>query len=185
MNQAEQNRAKKRIGIAMRRFLLGTFPAHKYEMTFGCDRDFLRAFLEFQFQEWMTWENFTERWQIGHVLPLAAFDQTDPKQIRLCWNWVNTRPVFLGNTAISSGHARDILDWRKTHFPNNPAVDLLLQRAVEISEREEPDFRDWTAFTAKNSYHVVWETEEDDGHGHIREPDGEGEGCSGVSERSV
>jgi len=162
MDKSEQNRIKKRIGIALRRFLLGTSPSHKYELTFGCDREFFRAFIEHQFQEWMSWDNFTERWQIGHVVPLCAFDHADQADIRLCWNWVNIRPVYLGCKFVSYERACEILGWREQHF-KNPILDALIERAVSKRWAEEAELVDWTTFKARNSYHVVWEGE-NDGH---------------------
>jgi Prasinovirus endonuclease VII len=69
----------------------------------GCDIDWLKAWIEIQFQPGMAWENaglFT--WHIDHVRPCASFDLTDPKQQELCFHWTNLQPLWAIDNRIKS-----------------------------------------------------------------------------------
>ena len=59
----------------------------------GCTPSELRQHIEAQFRPWMTWDNYGTRWHIDHILPVASFDHSDPKQIRVCWHFSNLRPL--------------------------------------------------------------------------------------------
>lgn len=67
----------------------------------GCSLDHLRAHLEAQFKEGMTWANYGPyrvggpmTWHIDHIKPCAAFDLTDPVQQRACFHWTNLQPLW-------------------------------------------------------------------------------------------
>ncbi|AIQ94736.1 hypothetical protein [Prochlorococcus sp. MIT 0604] len=55
----------------------------------------LRNRIEEQFQEGMSWENWTkEGWHIDHVRPIASFDLNDTEQHKTCFNWRNLQPLL-------------------------------------------------------------------------------------------
>lgn len=59
----------------------------------GCSLNLLRACLEAQFTESMTWEAFMRgEIHIDHEIPCAAFDLTDPEPQRRCFHYSNLRP---------------------------------------------------------------------------------------------
>lgn len=65
----------------------------------GCTVLEWRQWLEFQFQDGMTWENYGQVWEIDHVLPCASFDLSLPEQQKECFHFANTQPLFvLDNT---------------------------------------------------------------------------------------
>ena len=70
----------------------------KYLTDCGCSVTFFRAWIESQFDETMTWENYGNRatvsWSMDHYLPLVAFDLTDPTQKYLAFSWLNFQPCF-------------------------------------------------------------------------------------------
>jgi hypothetical protein len=41
----------------------------------------------------MSWDNYGE-WHVDHIIPVSAFDQTDPEQQKECWNYLNTQPLW-------------------------------------------------------------------------------------------
>ena len=45
------------------------------------------------FTEGMTWDNYGE-WHIDHIIPCAAFDQTDDTERMACWNRRNLRALW-------------------------------------------------------------------------------------------
>lgn len=58
-----------------------------------CTRDHLLRWLESNFDDSMTWDNFGAHWHIDHVIPVSFFDNTNKDQQRLCFHWSNLRPL--------------------------------------------------------------------------------------------
>jgi hypothetical protein len=69
-------------------------------LTFGIDRDGLRAHLESNFQEDMNWHNRginrTEKrcWQIDHKLGCNQFDLSKEEDRKICFNYKNFQPLW-------------------------------------------------------------------------------------------
>jgi hypothetical protein len=80
----------------------------------GCTANQLKRHLESGFKRGMTWDNHGTYWHVDHILPVASFDHTDPKQVAQCWHWTNLRPLD-AKTNIRKGD-------RITH----PQMQLLL-----------------------------------------------------------
>ena len=59
----------------------------------GADIDYYNKWLEYQFDENMTRENYGEYWEIDHIFPIDSFDLTVEDQIYECFDWKNTRPL--------------------------------------------------------------------------------------------
>lgn len=59
----------------------------------GCTIDFFASYLEKQFEEGMTWENYGE-WEIDHIIPCCLFDLTKESHQRICFHYSNTRPLW-------------------------------------------------------------------------------------------
>ena len=56
----------------------------------------LMDYLEGQFTEGMTWENYGE-WHVDHIRPLASFDFTGPdreEQLHAAWSYTNMQPLW-------------------------------------------------------------------------------------------
>lgn len=61
----------------------------KNEIILGCDKEYLKKFLESKFEPWMNWENygkyngeFNYGWDIDHIIPLSSA-QTEEEFIKL------------------------------------------------------------------------------------------------------
>lgn len=68
--------------------------AHSIELI-GCDREHLRAHLERQFAEGMTWDNYGKKgWHIDHIKPCSSFDFGDPAQQKECFHYSNLQPLW-------------------------------------------------------------------------------------------
>ena len=65
----------------------------KYEATLGCTFPTLRKWIEFNFKEDMTWDNFGSKWHLDHVTPCASFDMTIKEHQSLCFHWSNLQPL--------------------------------------------------------------------------------------------
>lgn len=65
---------------------------HRNNLT-GCSTRQLSKHLESTFKRGMSWENYGTRWHVDHIMPCAAFDQTDERQRAQCWHWANLRAL--------------------------------------------------------------------------------------------
>lgn len=61
----------------------------------GCSVKELKEHLEKQFQQDMTWDNWTtDGWHIDHIKPLASFDLTDREQFLKACHYTNLQPLW-------------------------------------------------------------------------------------------
>ena len=63
------------------------------ENYLGTDMNSFLKWIEFQFDNNMSWKNQGSYWHIDHVLPCNSFDLTKEKQIERCFRWTNLRPL--------------------------------------------------------------------------------------------
>lgn len=88
-----------RIASAMRsrvRAAIKSGNGEKAELTMnliGCTVEQLRTFLEADFEEGMTLENYGE-WHIDHIRPCASFNLEDPEEQKKCFHWTNLQPLW-------------------------------------------------------------------------------------------
>ena len=65
-----------------------------YELV-GCSIDELKAHLESQFKEGMSWENYGRYgWHIDHIKPLAKFSLSERENQLKAFNWKNLQPLW-------------------------------------------------------------------------------------------
>ena len=60
----------------------------------GCSADTLCLILEAQFMPGMTWDNYGSAWHVDHIIPLSAYDLTDPEQQREAFHYTNLQPMW-------------------------------------------------------------------------------------------
>ena len=60
-----------------------------------CDINFLKMWLESNFSENMTFENYGKYWQVDHVIPCAKFNLTNDDEIAHCFRWTNLQPLTI------------------------------------------------------------------------------------------
>jgi hypothetical protein len=76
----------------------------------GCSIEFLKTYLESQFQSGMTWENWSMNgWHIDHILPLSSFDLTDREQLLKACHYTNLQPLWAKDN-LSKGKKYDAKD---------------------------------------------------------------------------
>ena len=68
----------------------------------GCSSAELKAHIEKQFKSGMSWRNHGNFWHLDHKKPCAAFDHSDPDQVKECWHFSNLRPLE-GKKNLSDG----------------------------------------------------------------------------------
>lgn len=59
----------------------------------GCSIDYFKKYIEKQFKEGMTWENYG-LWEIDHIIPLASVDLTNKKSFFKVVHYTNMRPLW-------------------------------------------------------------------------------------------
>jgi hypothetical protein len=61
----------------------------------GCSIEELKFYLETQFQEGMSWDNYSlNGWHIDHIVPLTYFDLTDRDQLLKACHYTNLQPLW-------------------------------------------------------------------------------------------
>jgi len=151
---AVQYTEKKRMGIALRRFVTGAAPCYRHMDYFGCDAEFLRAFFEYQLDDLTDLSDLGKKWHIGHVLSPLNFNHEDDQQVRLCWNWVNLRPVKISknNYDFSYAQAVEVYSSLRKCFPEHEVLGVLLDMARKLHEWSKPPVVKWEFFMAENKY---------------------------------
>lgn len=94
-------RLRTRLAQAVR--LTGTGKSAGTFDLVGCTSQELKAHIEAQFVDGMTWEN-RDKWHVDHVRPLASFDLTDPEQQRQAMHFSNIAPVWATDNRVKSSH---------------------------------------------------------------------------------
>jgi len=61
----------------------------------GCNIQYVREWIEYNFTDEMNWDNYGSYWSIDHVIPVSKFDLTVENEKFKCWNWSNLTPVPL------------------------------------------------------------------------------------------
>jgi len=89
----------------------------KHETTkdlLGCSIVFFKNWIEYQFSEDMSWENYGSYWQLDHVKPCASFDLTNLDKQKECFEWKNISPLNkLENITKSDKWQEDTISQQK------------------------------------------------------------------------
>ena len=104
-------RSRVRMAVAAQ----GTEKSKKTMELVGCTVAEVRAHLESQFKDGMSWDNFAHQgktgirtWQIDHIFPLVSFDLTDPEQQKIAFDKSNMQPLWASDNQAKGGK----LDWK-------------------------------------------------------------------------
>ena len=121
-------REKRKWQIALRRYLLLGHKSSAYAPFFGLDSQSFRKWIELQFDGECSWDNFSNKWQFDHIIPVAYFNFNNPEDMKLCWNFVNIRVELCGMNR-NRGNRIDVLA-AKAYF-----LKLYQQTGYTICER--------------------------------------------------
>ena len=117
-------REKRKWQIALRRYVLEKSPCAAYAPYFGLDIENMRHWFEYQFKDGASWENFGEKWQFEHIVPVTYFDFALEEDLKICWNFVNIRVEFIDinkergarpDLLVARNYFKDLLE--KTKYP--------------------------------------------------------------------
>ena len=59
----------------------------------GCDLNFYIKWIESNFIDTMSWDNYGKEWDMDHVIPTSILNFSIEKNIKFCYNWTNFRPL--------------------------------------------------------------------------------------------
>jgi hypothetical protein len=85
-------RIKKSLAARLRNVLNKTDTTMNY---IGCNIQYFREWIEYNFTEDMNWDNYASLWSIDHIIPVCKFDLTIENEKLNCWNWSNMMPVTI------------------------------------------------------------------------------------------
>jgi hypothetical protein len=69
--------------------------AYKTKELIGCDMEFFRQYIEHQFKEGMSWENYGKNgWHLDHIIPCSSFLLEYNEQQKLCFHYTNYQPLW-------------------------------------------------------------------------------------------
>lgn len=151
-------REKRKWQLALRRYVLEKNTSAGYAYYFGLSIEQFRNWLEIQFTEGLNWENFGEKWQLDHIVPVAYFDFTIEEDLMLCWNFSNIRVKAI-NDNKNGPNGIDVMA-AKPYFEalySKTGFSLCLKMIDKISRIEadsvvsEPAIED---FIIKNKEHL-------------------------------
>ena len=135
-----ESREKRKWQINLRRYVLERSPCPQYAPYFGLDILNIRKWFEYQFENGLTWENFGEKWQFDHVIPVTYFDHNDEQELRLCWNFTNIRvePLEMNKnrgSCIDVLGAKSYFDelYKRTNYPITKELREKIAK-IELSE---------------------------------------------------
>jgi hypothetical protein len=60
----------------------------------GCSLEFFIKWMEYNFDNNMSWDNRRKYWHIDHIMPCASYDLSKQKEITECYNWTNLRLLY-------------------------------------------------------------------------------------------
>jgi hypothetical protein len=81
-----------RIRTAIKKVLNG-IKSDRSTKLLGCSPEFYVKWFRYQFDSFMSFENYGSYWEIDHVVPCSKFNLLLENDQKTCFNWTNTRPL--------------------------------------------------------------------------------------------
>lgn len=152
-------REKRKWQIALRRYVLEKSPCAAYAPYFGLDIEKMRVWFESQFRDGASWENFGEKWQFEHIIPVTYFDFSSEEELRNCWNFINIR-VDIIDISKERGIKPDLLVARKYFLSLYEKTQYaickeLLDKIDQIEEAETLTSTNQEAFILENHSYLT------------------------------
>lgn len=89
-----QFKIKKVLRTRLYKTIKGTKTSKQLLTILGIELEQFLRWIEYQFVDSMSWDNYGTYWEIDHVLPCASFDLSDDQQKQKCFHWSNMRPLI-------------------------------------------------------------------------------------------
>lgn len=97
----------------------------------GGDIEVLLKWIEHQFTEEMSWDNYGKHWHLDHVLPINKFNIDDEEEVHICFSWMNMQP--LERLANISKHDKIIPDMVNAHIDKLIAYGTVAECQDEVN----------------------------------------------------
>jgi hypothetical protein len=149
-----KKREKRKWQIALRRYVLEKNQSSVYARYFGLDIEYFREWIQLQFKDGLSWDNFAQNWQFDHIVPVAYFDFTNEEDLLLCWNFINIRVERIEHNKIR-GNRIDVMGVR-TYFEDlynttkYPFCLRMLEKIATIEVSNIETNTEMKAFIIKN-----------------------------------
>ncbi len=94
-----RGKPRHKIDMSFRQRITGVlkekYKSKSFEKIFGYSKEVLKAHLERQFEEGMSWKNFG-KWHIDHIVPVSNFNYSSHTEddFKFCWALSNLRPLW-------------------------------------------------------------------------------------------
>jgi hypothetical protein len=150
-------REKRKWQIALRRYVLEKLPCVEYAPYFGLDINNMRKWFELQFKQGISWDNFGKLWQFEHIVPVAFFDFSQEEELKLCWNFSNTRVAFIEEKELT---VKIDLSASKTYFAQlyqNTSLSVCIGMIRKIEQIQTSNILDTSKqqdFILMNKAHI-------------------------------
>ncbi len=106
LREKRKNDPQYKLGTTIRNRLNKVLNGQKKKSTLeslGCSYKFLKEWIEFQFDDTMTFKNHGTVWHIDHIIPCASFDLENEDEMAKCCNWTNLKPMISKNNMAKKG----------------------------------------------------------------------------------
>jgi hypothetical protein len=150
----QKKREKRRWQMALRRYVIEKNPSSAYAKYFGLDIEFFREWIAIQFNDSLSWDNFAQKWQFDHIVPVAYFNYSNEEDLLLCWNFINIRVESIDYNKVS-GNRIDVMAVR-TYFEDlynktkYPFCLRMLDKIRTIEEANIESNKELEEFIIKN-----------------------------------
>lgn len=81
--------------------LKGEIKSSSTEGLLGCTFEDARRYIETRFSPGMSWSNYGA-WHVDHIVPVSAFDMSDPAQQREAFVYTNLQPMWASDNLSKS-----------------------------------------------------------------------------------
>lgn len=134
-------REKRKWQIALRRYVLERNICAEYAPYFGLDIENMRRWFECQFKDGIGWENFAEKWQFEHIIPVAYFDFSNKEELSMCWNFTNLG-VEIYSLTKEKGYRLDLTAAKKYYQElfEHTGYPICRKLLLKIDEIESANF---------------------------------------------
>ena len=100
-----------------------------YELL-GCSYDWLIKWLEYNFGDQYTWDNYGTEWHLDHIRPCASFHMADEKEQKKCFHWTNLAPLSISENTGK----KDKINTEYIEYYEKRVMEFLRENPMEVSE---------------------------------------------------
>lgn len=125
-----------RTGVLMKKKLQNAINCtNPMRLYCGVTTGLIKKWLEYNFDDKMTWENYGKVWHVDHVIPITWFDLSQQSEVDFCFGWKNISPLNgLDNIVKGNSVMDEQLDThfkRLTHFVEEENLDDNVSAYIE------------------------------------------------------